>query len=457
MKHDLAVVIGGSIAGMMAARALSNHYTRVIIVEKDPLADADQPRKGVPQANHIHVLLDSGLDTLEHFFPGIINDMVQQGVEKRRWSEDMRWFQGGSWKTREPSGFSFYPQSRVQLEQRIRSRLRQLPSVEIRTDSGVQGLLYDAARQAVTGVRIIQAGQETDLAADLVIDATGRGSRILTWLDELGYAKPPKESQQIDLAYFSRVYKQSATPCDWQGLASHPLPELARGGIVLPLDAAHWIVTLFGYANDFPTSTDEESFLAYARSLPIPDIYDTLVSATPVTDVVKYSYPQQTLQRYDKVSRFPAGLLVLGDALCSLDPVFGQGMTIACLESRALDQLLLAQPADLQQLRQKFFRACQKIIAVPWLITQSEALRFPAVQGRRTPLIRGLQWYTQQVFDLSAHSVEVYRAFLNVMHLKAGPHTLFYPAVLGRVLGRVFRRNRPAEISSALTEHPNSL
>jgi 2-polyprenyl-6-methoxyphenol hydroxylase-like FAD-dependent oxidoreductase len=433
MKHDLAVVIGGSIAGLMAARALSNHYARVILVEKDALADTDQPRKGVPQGHHVHVLLTSGLNMIEHFFPGFTDEMLQNGVDKRRWAEDMRWFQAGSWKTRVPCGFSFYPQSRVQLEQRIRARLRQQPGVEIRSDCGVQGLIQDS--------------QQSDLAADLVVDAAGRGSRTLVWLGELGYASPPKESQQIDLAYFSRVYRKSAAARDWEALASHPLPNLPRGGIVVPVDADHWVVTLFGYSGDFPATTDEESFLALAKSLPVPDIYETLIGATPVSDVMKYSYPQQVRQRYDQVKRFPDGLLVIGDALCSLDPVFGQGMTVACKEARALDQILAAQPDDAtpRQLRQQFFRACQKIIAVPWLITQAEALRFPATPGRRTPVIRALQWYTQHVFDLSSHSGEVYSAFLGVMHLMSGPQALFRPGVLGRVLGRAVRRPRATE------------
>ncbi len=459
MKHDLAVVIGGSIAGMMAARALSNHYARVIVVEKDPLTAAEQPRKGVPQGHHVHLLLASGLETLEHFYPGFIAEMVQDGVQECRFSEDLRWYQAGSWKTRQPSGFRFYPQARVQLEQRIRARLIQVAGVEIRAGVGVQRLLYDPARRTVTGVRIIQDGAESDLPADLVVDAAGRGSRTLGWLEELGYAKPPKEIQQIDLAYFSRVYKKSAVARDWQGLACHPLPNLPRGAVVAPSDADHWIVTLFGYAGDFPATADEASFLAFAKSLPIPDIYATLVGATPASEVVKYSYPQQTLQRYDQVRRFPAGLLVMGDALCSLDPVFGQGMTIACKEARALDQVLAARTvaSDAQQLRQKFFRACQKIIAVPWLITQSEAMRFPAVPGRRTPVIRVLQWYTDHVFALSSHSVEVYRIFLGVMHLKAGPHTLFHPTVLGRVLGRVFRGRSSAAASRPLAENSTSL
>jgi flavin-dependent dehydrogenase len=393
-------------------------------------------------------LLTSGLEVLEQYFPGMIDEMLREGVERVAW-ENIRWYQAGSWKTSLPNGFSLYPQARAALESRIRTWVCKQPGVEIHSECSVQNLIYDPARQTVTGVRVTQAGQTVDLAADLVVEAGGRGSRILKWLEELGYPAPPQETLPIDLVYVSRVYQQTTEPRTWKGLACHPLPDLPRGGILLPLDANRWVLTLFGYLGEHPVASPE-GILSFLKTLPVPDLYEVISRAQPLSDPVKFEYPRQIRRRYDRMDRFPQGLLVIGDALCSLDPVFGQGMTIACQEARVLDRVLASSPAA-EALPGKFFAACQKVIETPWLVTKSEALRFKNMPGERPVFIRILQWYTGRVFDASAESVEVYRAFLEVMHLLNGPAALFRPAVLSRVLGRSLSRTRTEQPLPAST------
>ena len=445
MRHH-AVVIGGSVAGLMAAEVLSRHFGAVTVLDRDTLTDNKQPnatlpRKGVPQGQHVHVLLNSGLQALAQCFPGFLAEMQQDGVDKVAWSEQMRWFQHGNWKTRVPCGLDFYPQGRPALEARIRARVRRNLAIALMGECRVQGLLFGADKAQVRGVHFETEGQTHELRADLVVDAGGRGSGMLGWLTAQGYAPPPKEAMAIDLVYVSRVYRQPAGASDlardWKGLAVHPLPASPRGGILLPLDGQRWIVTLFGYAGAHPGSTPED-FLAFTRSLPVPDLHAALQDAEPLSAPVRYAYPQQVWQRFDQVRRFPAGLLPLGDVVCSVDPVFGQGMTLACQQALALDRLLTVRrgSAAAEPVHRAYFRACKAIIEVPWLITQAEALRFAATPGRRSLKIRLLQAYTGQVFALSAQHVGVYRAFLDVMHLMAGPSALFRPAVLGRVLLR---------------------
>jgi 2-polyprenyl-6-methoxyphenol hydroxylase-like FAD-dependent oxidoreductase len=426
-------------AGLLAARVLANHFGRVIVLERDPLTDDGHPRKGVPQAHHVHVLLDGGLRVIEDYFPGFVDEMMRDGIEPIGWSEDTRWYQSGTWKTRLPCGLKSYPQGRVALERRVRARLGTQHRVEIRTESNVQSLLYDAANESVTGVRVIRAGQQTELAADLVVDATGRGSRVLKWLVDLGYQAPPRETISIDLVYVSRIYQQTAESRSWKALACHPLPDVPRGAVLSPLDSERWILTLFGYLGEHPT-TSPDDILRFLRDLSIPDVYNAVSAAKPLSEPVRFGYPVQVRRRFDRLKRFPAGLLVVGDAACSLDPVFGQGMTVACQEARALDRLLGAN-TDPQLLRKRFFSGCQKIIETPWLITKSEALRFMKMPGKRPASIRVMQWYTRHVFDLSAESVEVYRAFLDVMHLLAGPEAMFRPTVVRRVLGQALDRD----------------
>lgn len=440
MQRQRAVVIGASMAGLVAARALANHFQTVTIVERDAMSDETQPRKGVPQANHVHILLTGGFNVLQHYFPNFTSDLHSAGVPELNWSRDVQWFQGGSWKTRQPCKISFYPQARVTLESRIRGYVRQHPQIEFRSQTNVEQLLFDSSKTSVTGVLLKHADQTSELAADLVVDTTGRGSRTNQWLEAAGYPAPPKEVMPIDLVYVSQVFKQTNSPRNWQCLACHPSANSPRGAIIAPIDDEHWIVTLFGYLGQHPTPTSE-GVLEFVKTLPVPDIYTTLAEATPAGEALRFGYPQQVFRRYDKLKRFPQGFLVLGDALCSLDPVFGQGMTIACKEAYALDQVLdSAQGQQAATLAQAFFKQAQKIIDVPWLITQSEALRFKGMPGSRSPKIRFLQWYTDHVFWLSTQSTEIYQAFLDVMHLLAGPEALLRPKVVRGVLGRMFGR-----------------
>jgi 2-polyprenyl-6-methoxyphenol hydroxylase-like FAD-dependent oxidoreductase len=444
MKRNTAIVIGGSMAGLMAARALSNHFTKVIVLERDPLIDNEHPRKGVPQGHHVHVLMAGGRNIIEHYFPGIVDEMVRDGIARLAW-EDIRWYQSGSWKTCIPTGLIYYPQARVTLENRVCAWLRQQSRVEIHSESNVESLIYDSTRQSVTGVRLLQSGKQFDLYADLVVDAGGRGSRILKWLSELGYQAPPKETTPIDLVYVSRIYQKTTEARDWQGMACYPLPNGPRGAILLPLDSERWILSLFGYLGEHPT-TDPDSTLLFLKDLPILDLYNTVSKAKALSNPVKYEYPQQLRQRYDRLKDFPNGLLVIGDAMCSFDPIFGQGMTVASLEAHVLDQIL-ASAKDPRALRKKFFTTSQRIIEIPWLIAKSESLRYKNMPGKRSLLIRILQWYTGYVFALSAESVEAYRAFLDVMHSLADPMALLRPAVLGRVLSQALTGQKPNQPS----------
>ena len=247
MNHHHAVVIGGGVAGLVAARVQSRHFGAVTVLNGDTLTGAQsasdtRPCKGVPQGQH--VLLNSGLQALAQCFPGFLADLQQDGVERLAWSEQMRWFQHGSWKTRAPSGLDFYPQGRPALEARIRARVWQIAGVALMGGCRVQGLLFSADAQRVRGLSFETEGQTHELLADLVVDAGGRGSGLLGWLAAQGYAPPPKESTVIDLVYVSRVYRQPAAagkpPRDWKGLAVHPLPALPRGGVLFPLDDQHW-------------------------------------------------------------------------------------------------------------------------------------------------------------------------------------------------------------------------
>ncbi|MDB6156042.1 MAG: monooxygenase FAD-binding [Chthoniobacteraceae bacterium] len=419
----------------MAARVLANHFEKVTLLERDTEIDERHPRKGVPQGRQFHALLTSGLGILAGYFPGFIEELSADGVDSLAFPEELRWFQYGSWKSRAPCNLVIYPEARVRLEGRLRARVRKLRGVKIQTGSKVEALEFDC--EQVTGVRLRQDGRAESISADLIVDASGRGSQIVKWLRAAGYPAPPCEIVEVDMVSVTRIYWKTAGIRDWKAMGVHPLPTLARGGHLFPLDAERWIVTLFGYLGEHPPA-DPEGFLLFARTLSTPDLYEAIASAVPAGEIVRSRYSRQTRHRFDRVERFPAGLLLIGDAMCSFDPVFGQGMSVACQEARALDQLLgLQKPKAI--LWKDYFRCCRSILNLPWMLTLCEGLRFPRMKGRRTLKIRFLQWYTGHLFSLSATNPRVYGAFLKVLHLEAAEPVLFHPAIAMRVLLRALR------------------
>jgi flavin-dependent dehydrogenase len=437
-----AVVIGGSVAGLMAARVLANHFGRVTLFEGDAEVDGHLPRKGVPQGHQFHALLTSGLSLLEDYFPGFIEGMIAEGVAPVDFPEDVRWFQFGSWKSRAPCGMRIYPEGRVRLEGRIRARVRGHPGVRIETGSRVEGLEFEKGNGRVSGVRLRCEGGAQTVAADLVVDASGRGSQCVKWLEAMGYAAPARETLEVDMVSVTRVFWKTEAERDWEVLGVHPMPGLARGGHVFPLDARRWIVTLFGYAGHHPPA-DPGGFLEFARGLPSPDLSEAIARAGPASGVARSRYFKQTRLRLDRVKRFPKGVLVMGDAMCSFDPVFGQGMTVACKEARALDEVLAGAGRKFgAPLWKAYFRRCGRILDVPWTLSVCEGLRFESMRGPRTLKVRLLQWYTAHVFCLSAAEAGIYRTFLKVLHLEASPVILFSPAIFGRVIWRALLGRR---------------
>lgn len=456
MKKHTAFAIGASIAGLMAARVLANHFSKVVVLERDaPPDDTSEAHlrnaKGVPQSDHTHVLLDSGMTAIVHYFPGIIEEMQESGAQRFPITHDWRWFQHGTWKVPAPNGYITTSQHRRSLDQHLRRRLALLPNLQFIDDCTVEGVLWDDARDNITGVSIIQkSGTRKQLHADLVVDASGKGSNMLSWLtaapyeaSERGVANPPwdkfpiaaPETLPIKLCYVSRIFEKPKKLPNWQAMAVSPLAHLPRGGVVMPIDDKHWLATFFGYCGEQP-STTPENFLDFAKTLAAPDLHEALEQAKPVTAPKKFLYPQSQWQRLDRERKFPGGVLLIGDALCSLDPVFGQGMSLACKEAQALDAAL--QASDKDTLRKRYFKACQKIIAPAWQIAQAEVLRFEKMPGIRTGLIRLTQWYTGHVFDLCSQHEKTYLALADVIHLNRGPESLMRPAILARVLLHAF-------------------
>ncbi len=448
-----AVVIGGSMAGLLAARVLSDHFTQVMVVERDPLPDSPTARKGAPQAHHAHALLKSGELVLENLFPGLMQELAQKGAVQADFSADVKWFHFGHWKMRAKTGFNVSVQSRPLLEYTIRQRIEALGNVTFYYGYAVEDVIASEDKTRVTGIRIQKADDRTareDLSADLVVDASGRGSKTPQWLESLGYDRASETRVKIDLSYSSQVFDAPAAQTDdWKLLVLNPdIPNNTRAGYIFPIENGQWLVTYGGYSGD-KTPLTSETFVEYAKGLATLDIYNAIKDLTPASDVKSFNVPMTVRHHYEALSRFPAGLIVMGDSFCAFDPVFGQGMSSAAKQALALSKMLSTDGYQATAaFSQRFHKCVSGVVTTPWLLATSEDFRYPKTEGKKEFFIPILHWYTGHIFALSATDMEVYSAFRAVMHLQTGPLALFKPSILFKVLSRALGGKRKTEASA---------
>jgi 2-polyprenyl-6-methoxyphenol hydroxylase-like FAD-dependent oxidoreductase len=434
--HDSAVVLGASISGLLTARALSPHFSRITIVDRDVLPEGPDLRKGVPQAGHAHGLLASGYRVIDSFFPGIMADLEARGAECGDVVGNFLWFQYGHWKWRHDCGLRGITVSRPCLEAEIRRRVKQLPNVTFLEGTDARKPVFDASTGHVTGLTVRTRGTDADaqLAADLVVDASGRGSQSPAWLAEWGFGQPPAISVKIDVGYATRVFERR--PGDFfnsmGGVISGTPPADTRYAAILAAEGNRWVVTLTGSVGDHPP-TDEPGWMAFAASLHTPVVHDLAAKAVPLSDIVSYKFPANQRRLYEKMARFPAGYLVVGDAVCSFNPIYGQGMSVAAMESRALDECMAG---GLDGLAPRFYAKASKIIDIPWLIATGEDLRYPQVEGARPAGFNIVNRYLERVHAVASDDPVVCRKFFDVLNLLAAPPSLMMPAVAWRVLAR---------------------
>jgi 2-polyprenyl-6-methoxyphenol hydroxylase-like FAD-dependent oxidoreductase len=431
-----AVVIGASMAGMMAARALSERFERVTILERDTLPQAPGPRRAVPQARHIHVMLKSGMDFVESLFPGITKDIVATGSNPMDFGRDVAWYIEGFWRARPKTNLTLYAQTRPLLDWHVMSRLRAIQNLDIRERCDVRGLIH--GERGVQGARVILDGSKTEepIHADLVVDASGRGTRSPLWLEEMGYGRPELEESRIDLCYTSCLMRPPGEwRPDWKILGVFGSRQNQyRTGVIIAVENRQWHVSLIGY-HGIHAHPDQQGFLEFARSLEVPDIYDAIRDAVPLTPVVSHKVPASRRYRYERLPSQPDGFVILGDALCSFNPAYAQGITSAAKTVGALAQLLDKwKQTSLAGFAPAFQKQASAAVDFPWLVALTEDLGHPESIGPRPAWIRPVTWFKRQLMRACAADDDLAIRLMKVICSQDEVGPLLHPWAITRIL-----------------------
>jgi 2-polyprenyl-6-methoxyphenol hydroxylase-like FAD-dependent oxidoreductase len=455
-----AVVVGASMAGLLAARVLAGHVDRVTVVDRDRLPDGAEQRRGVPQGRQVHVLLARGMAVLDRLFPGFRRDLEAAGAVSFRLPGDALMLSKAGWVDRRAPGWTMTSASRPLIEATLRGRLLEIPGVIVLDGSEVTGLRASDDGRVVHGVslRRVDGGDGAPFAdADLVVDASGRGSRTPHWLADLGY--PEAERTQVDsqMAYASRLYRiPEGFVADWQAvMVMAQAPRNPRSGYLLPIEGGRWILGLMGAAGQHPP-TDEAGFTAFMRELSSPLIADTLAGAEPVSDIHAHRGTANRLTHYERMRRWPERFVVLGDAVCAFNPVYGQGITTAAIAAEALDDCLRAQrrrrPAgDLEGLARRFQRQLARRNRDPWMLSTGEDLRYPTTTGMTAGrVLRAQHRYLDRVEVATTRDPAVTEAYARTFGMLERPSTLFRPRVVAAAVWAGRAAGRPATTTAGV-------
>ena len=449
-----AVVLGASMGGMLAARVLADFYQTVTVVERDVLPDDPTNRRGVPQGRHVHALLRRGGQIIDELFPGILNELVAAGAPVLDDGDLSKiWMSVGGHQlirvgtARDQQAMTMYVPSRPFLECHVRRRLRAVPNVTILSGLDAAEMTSSADRNRVTGVRVVNrdSGAEQELTADLVIDAMGRGAHTPNLLESLGYGRPVEDQIVMRTCYVSQPLRIPPGTVE-QLVAVGAAPGRPTGMFLVGYENDTWIFTVFGMVGHEPPG-DLAGMLSFAQEYAPAHVLAAVRAAEPLGEVVRHRMPSSQWRRYDKMRRFPDGLLVCGDAICSFDPIYGQGMTVSALDAVALRDCLVRGRHDLAR---RYFRAAAKSIGVAWRMGAGSDLAFPEVQGRRSLSMRVTNRLADWVLTACESDAVIVEKFFRVNDLIDPPVRLMHPSFISRVAAVNLRRRQGDHATAAI-------
>jgi 2-polyprenyl-6-methoxyphenol hydroxylase-like FAD-dependent oxidoreductase len=438
-----AVVIGGSIAGLITARVLSDHFDQVTVLERDDVEDRPVIHKSVPQGNHLHALLQGGQRVLSSLYPGFTEYLRELGAVRAVVGRDIVWHlpEGkaynptGSLKKPHDLGLEAHCASRGLIEFAIRRRTLELANVRFEAGTTVSELMHGNGR-----VRGVRCSDSRLFEGDLVVDAGGRGSHAPQWLVAMGFSRPEETTIGVDTAYSTALFRR---PKSYAGepltFVTGPAPDFTRRGYLIAIENDRLLVSLIGRFGDYPP-TDEDGFLAYTKELHTPLIYQLITQAERLTDIKHHRFPTSVQHHYERMASFPEGFLVVGDALCCFNPIYAQGMSAAALQVKVLQQVLAERPAQsraLDGIASALFPMAAEINRSPWTLAAGFDFAYPQTQGERPPGIEQRARYFAALDQLQSEDPEVLRLVAEIFQLMRPLSALQEEPLRSRVLARL--------------------
>jgi flavin-dependent dehydrogenase len=430
-----AIVIGAGIAGLIAARVLSEYAETVTLIERDNIDDDFMVRKGVPQSMQPHVLLAKGYNLLQDFFPDMISRMLANGATSIDWGKEFKVYLKNGWgaNTVYPTEMISLVASRSLLERSIRNEICKIDNIYFLSSRQVKKLIYDPSKLRVSGVKVNVKGDslEQKILADLVVDCSGRNSQAQYWLKAIGYDAPPIMEIDPDLGYSTVYYAAPSNfTTSWRIMkVSHKPPERKRLGFLSRIEGDRIIATLGGYCQDYPP-TNHKEFIEYARSLPCAEFADVIANLEPISRVYPYRATGNKRRHFEKIE-MPEGFITFGEAVCSLCPAYGQGMTVAILSAKIFQDWLENEKKSSAD----FQRRLAKFLDLPWnMVTNADAPFLPNIEEKNNFFSRLMQKYGQIIFDKMSEDAVIYKTSLEVSQFLKSPIKLFHPAFVLRLL-----------------------
>jgi 2-polyprenyl-6-methoxyphenol hydroxylase-like FAD-dependent oxidoreductase len=433
---ERAVVVGAGMGGLSAARVLADYFDEVIILDRDELPDDAAPRPGVPQGKHPHALLGGGLKALENLFPGFGHELMRAGAEPMNPGFDMLYEIPGqdvwprinlSWPT--------YSMSRPLIERTLRRQVERIRNIKVRPGCRVLNIVSDAQVLAATGIRYeTPGGNRKTLEADLIVDASGNGSLTVEFLKATDRRPLAETRIGVNTRYASALFERVEIGIDYKGVFTFPdAPEHSRWGLILPAENNRYQVLLIGRGNDIPP-IDGDEFMSYAQELPTLTFYNAIKNAKRLTGISSVSFPESRWRHFAQVPDFPNGLLPMGDAICRLNPVYGQGMTVALQEADLLfDLLRTSDENSLATLAPTFLAKAEVLIAAPWAMSAVPDFVYPDTTGERPADLADRLNFQRALGRLAVHDAEVYELLTEVRHVLKPLSLLDDPSIVERV------------------------
>ena len=434
-----AIVIGGSIAGLLSAKVLSDFFDEVTIIERDNIERDDiegrsAARQGVPQSPQPHILLTRGYRILADLFPGLADDLTAAGAVPIDWGTDFHYFAFGGWNARQTTSTELksFSCTRPLLEGIIRQHVERLRNVKRLSPYRVEALT--GSQTSITGVECRHKKDNSNvqlIQADWVIDASGRSTNAAKWLADLNIQTPALETVDAQLGYATQRYR---IPDGWSApwkvlLVSHQPPDSTQLGYLAQVEGNEFIATLGGYSQQYPPLKHED-FLQAAKQLPTAEFYEAIAQSVPTSDIKAYRATANKLHHYETLPHMPTGFIAIGDSVCALCPAYGQGLSTSAMSAITLRNWLTEEHKPLDA--RSFQKQLAKRIQPSWNIAAKSDSGFNEAKGRlkTAPLDRVLSKYMQRMMRKSQGDRELALKLAKVSHMIDSPVGLLSPKIL---------------------------